>query len=418
MNVSLQRETILFLCHRIPYPPNKGDKIRAYHLLQFLRQHYDVVLGCFIDQPEDRQHVSHLQGEVAELFAIPIRPWRSRLKMVGGLLKNRPLSLAFYDYPEMHAWVRRSVEHHKIKRMLVYSSQMGQFGEHPSVQMQMLRKAIDFVDVDSDKWLQYSHSHRGPMRWLYSREHRTLARYEQKLAEQFDHSVFVSPCEAKLFAAKVPSSRHKVIGIENGVDFSYFDPALLDDLTNPYLDLSGPVLVFTGAMDYWANVNAMIWFCQEVWPELLLIRPDLRLYIVGANPSDKVKQLGKLAGVEVTGRVDDIRPYIGCADVVVAPMRIARGIQNKVLEAMAMARPVVASAMAWEGLDIPLQQRPYLAEQVSQWVEMIDTLLKDDTQADHIGWHNRRAVVERYSWQGCLGRWVEILHGCQHTAVV
>jgi len=407
MNVAVDRETILLLCHRIPYPPNKGDKIRSYHLLQFLRQHYRVVLGCFVDHPEDMRHIARLEREVAELFALPVHPWQSHFRMFQGLLRGDPLSLARYDSPAMHRWVRRAVAAHAIGKVVVFSSQMGQFAEP----LPLSRRIIDFVDVDSDKWAQYAGSHRGVLRWLYRREHRTLSCYERRLAEQFDHSIFVSACEASLFAGRLKQVGHKVQGIENGVNTDYFDPACLDDkVSSPYRALPGQVLVFTGAMDYLANVDAVCWFCDEIWPELKRVRPSLSFYIVGANPLERVRRLGRLAGVTVTGKVEDIRPYIGHADLVVAPLRIARGIQNKVLEAMAMGRPVVATPQAWEGLQIPPGQQPYQPDSLQQWVGMVGGMLSHPAQANALGRENRRHVTGRYSWQACLGRWYDLLN--------
>jgi len=407
MNVSVHRETILLLCHRIPYPPNKGDKIRSYHLLQFLRQHYRVVLGCFVDHPEDMQHVPRLERDVAELFALPVHPWQSQMRMLHGLLRGVPLSLARYDSKAMHRWVQRAVATHAIGKAVVFSSQMGQFAEP----LRLSRRIIDFVDVDSDKWAQYAGSHRGLLRWLYRREHRTLSCYEQRLAEQFDHSIFVSACEASLFAGRLKQLEHKVQGIENGVNTDYFDPSCLDGKDSaPYRGVPGQVLVFTGAMDYLANVDAVCWFCDEIWPELKRLRPSLSFYIVGTNPTERVRRLGRLAGVTVTGKVEDIRPYLGHADLVVAPLRIARGIQNKVLEAMAMARPVIATRMAWDGLQIPAGQQPFQPDSPQQWAEMVGHLLNNPTLADGLGRENRRHVRDRYSWQACLGRWHDLLN--------
>src|SRR5262249_13933678 len=202
-------------------------------------------------------------------------------------------------------------------------------------------------DLDSDKWSQYSRRMHGPFRWLYRREAEKLFEYERRCAKVFDASFFVSEAEASLFTAKAPEASGRVSVVENGVDTDYFSPQ--GRYSNPYA-ADEAALVFTGAMDYWANVDAVTWFSREVLPRVRSGFPAACFYIVGTRPARAVRDLARLPGVRVTGAVPDVRPYLAHARVAVAPLRIARGVQNKVLEAMAMARPLVASPQAVDGI--------------------------------------------------------------------
>jgi len=217
-----------------------------------------------------------------------------------------------------------------------------------------LRRVMDFVDVDSDKWRQYAQANRGLTRLIYQREARRLAAFERMVATQFDASVLVSEAEAAFFRRQVPAAAGEIHGIPNGVDGEYWDPQRV--YPNPYSPGERAV-VFVGAMDYRANVHAAQWFVREVWPRIFAQQPDARFYLVGSKPSAAVRALGQVAGVTVTGRVEDVRPWLAHAHAVAAPLRIARGIQNKVLEALAMEKVLLATPAAWEGIeDFPGRQ--------------------------------------------------------------
>lgn len=248
----------------------------------------------------------------------------------------------------MAAWVCRTVQQGHIQHALAFSSAMGQY--LPDGLAPALRRVMDFVDVDSDKWRQYAEQQSWPMSWIYAREARQLLAYDRNIAANWDASLFVSEAEAELFRAMVPAASGRVHALHNGVDLDYFTPR--QDHANPYGE-GEQVLVFTGAMDYWANVDAVTWFVDEVWPRLRDDLAQARFYIVGSRPSEAVRALAKRPGVVVTGTVDDVRPYLAHARLAVAPLRVARGVQNKVLEAMAMARPLVMTPAAADGIPLP-----------------------------------------------------------------
>ncbi len=397
-------EDLLLLIHRIPYPPNKGDKIRSYHLLKHLARHYRVHLATFVDDPDDWQYVPHVQALCASSHFAAMKPLVARVKSLGALLKNRSLSLEYYRDKSVERWVKQTVAAHGIERVLVFSSAMAQYADP----YRAARRVVDFVDVDSDKWRQYAEKKSFPMSWLYQYEAQRLLSYERQVARDYDASLFVSAPEAELFRQLAPESSVKIGHFSNGVDTDYFSPH--DNHVSPYA-AGERALVFTGAMDYWPNVDAVQWFCDEVFPQLRTRFPELRFYIVGSRPSPAVQALGQQPGVKVTGTVPDVRPYIAHAAVAVAPLRIARGIQNKVLEAMAMATPVVVSPQALEGIDAVPGSELVLAEDAAAFADAVATLLTGlDSAASAIGQAARAKVQNQYSWSSnlaCIGENLE-----------
>jgi sugar transferase (PEP-CTERM/EpsH1 system associated) len=338
-------KSILFLCHRLPWPPDKGDKIRSYHVLRRLAERYCVYLGTFVDDPDDWKYVACVEELCAEVCVRPLEPWSKRWRALKSLARGEALTVGVYRDRVMQHWIEGLLAEHKLDLALCYCSSVAPYiTAHPQ-----LRRVIDFVDMDSDKWRQYARANRGPTRMIYQREARKLAAFERTVATQFDASVFVSESEAGFFRQQLPAAAaDKVQGIPNGVDGDYWDPQR--GYANPYRPDERAV-VFVGAMDYRANVHAVQWFASEVWPRILSRRPDARFYIVGSKPGAAVRALSRLAGITVTGRVEDVRPYLAHAHVVAAPLRIARGIQNKVLEALAMEKVVLATPEAWEGIE-------------------------------------------------------------------
>ena len=314
---------ILFLCHRIPYPPNKGDKIRAYHWLRALAAHHRVHLGTFVDDPADWSHREALDGLGAEQCYRPLPGLRAKARSLNGLWRGEALSFGYYRDRAMTRWVRRVLGQHPIDAVFVFSSTMAPYALDAGSDV---RRVLDFVDVDSDKWQQYAGSSRLPMRWVYAREAKRLFQGERALAARFDASVFVSEAEADFFRRAAPEVAGRVHALGNGVDADYFDPGL--GYGNPYENETGSQLVFTGAMDYGANADAMVWFVEAVLPRIRETRPEARLSIVGTRPTARVRALASHPGVQVTGAVPDVRPYLAHADAAIAPMRIARGIEQ------------------------------------------------------------------------------------------
>ncbi len=397
-------EHLLFLVHRIPYPPNKGDKVRSFHLLKYLANTYQIHVGAFVDDPADWQYAQALGTYSEDVHLEELKPSYAKLYSMTGLLTGKALTLPYYKNRHMAKWVGACLNAYPIKRILVFSSSMAQYV--PRETAVDTKCVIDFVDVDSDKWLQYAKRKSWPMNWIYRRESHKLFAYEQDVARSFNASVFVSGAEATLFREMVPDVSDRITNVNNGVDLDYFSRDV--DHENPYGE-DGPVLAFTGAMDYWANVDAVTWFSGEVFPRIRAHHPLAKFYIVGARPSPEVNRLAEQPGIRVTGTVDDIRPYIVHAYLAVAPMRIARGVQNKVLESFALGRPVVATSQALEGLDPQPGLTDRSLDEAEEMAESINRMLAEPNGVDDQGDLCRQYVERHYNWELNLRRMVCLL---------
>ena len=397
-------KNLLFLVHRIPYPPNKGDKIRSYNFLKGLVKNFNVHLATFIDDPEDWAYVDKVKALTVDSLFVNINPSLAKIKSLSGLLTNQPLTLPYYKNAQMQRWVDKTIEENNIEKVFVFSSTMAQFVQ----KHQNLEIVIDFVDVDSDKWLQYSQKTSWPMNWVYKREAKRLLAYDSEMAKLAKMNLFVSEEESKLFKALVDTEANKISFVNNGVDLEYFNNT---EQYQAVYDTSDNIIVFTGAMDYWANVDAVIWFVTEVFPIIRQQCSTAQFYIVGSKPTKDVLKLANHAGVFVTGRVEDIRPYLFFANVVVAPLLIARGIQNKVLEAMAMGKKVVVTPQAIEGIEI-VDEDVYTLEKPNDVASKVLELLEDSQPAQFIE-KNRQFVEQNFSWDASLESLTDFINSPQ-----
>jgi sugar transferase (PEP-CTERM/EpsH1 system associated) len=394
---------ILFLVHRIPYPPNKGDKIRSYHILKYLSNKYRVHLAAFIDNSEDWQYVDHVKKLCENTHFFKLNSSTAKMRSLFGLMTNDALTLFYYRDNKLKIWINHLLKTHEISTVLVFSSAMAQYIR--GLQCKTSRRVIDFVDIDSDKWMQYSESLGWPWNWIYKREGNKLSKEELRIAEEFDASILVSEKETDILKKRAPKVKDKIFTIRNGVNTSFFNPYHKFD--NPY-GVNKKVLLFTGAMDYWANVDAVSWFVKEIFPLIRGKVPESYFYIVGRKPTKTVKDLSKLSGVYVTGSVNDVRPYIAYADIVVAPLRIACGIQNKVLEAMAMNKPILATSKAFEGIEGCKQIEEWVSDNPNQIATNAILWLQQRSNFD-LGIKARQCVIRNYDWGKCLKRLENIL---------
>jgi sugar transferase (PEP-CTERM/EpsH1 system associated) len=382
-------EPLLFLSHRIPFPPNKGDKVRAYHLLKHLATRYRIHLGTFVDDVADWEHVAALQALCAEVQARRLDRRMGRIKSLGGLVTGEALTLPYFRDRALQRWVDETVQREGIRKCLVFSSAMAQY----VAGRRDLKRVLDLVDVDSEKWRQYSTEHRWPLSWIYRREAERLLDFEEAAAREFDASLLTTPAEKALFVTRAPRTAARVHVVSNGVDAEFFAPAA--GFERPFA-AGEAAIVFTGAMDYWPNADAACWFATEILPAVLRKLPRARFYVVGMNPLPSVQALARDPAVVVTGRVPDTRPYLQHAAVVVAPLRIARGVQNKVLEAMAMARPVVATAECGNSLSAIPGREIFVATDASEFAARVGQALTADAAA--MGQAARARVLEDYQW--------------------
>lgn len=387
---------LLYLVHRLPFPPNKGDKISSNNMLNYFSGHWRVHLGTFVDDPDDWQYTDIVREKCEDSCIVDL-PRRKRLTgSIMGMLTGDALSLSYYGNKELQAWVRLSIERECPDAVLVFSGVMGRFvkgllPDHVPV-------VFDAEDVDSEKWRSYAHSKRWPLSWLYRREADKLLAYEREMAASTHVSIFVSAQEAALFKQLAPESADKVHFRTQGVDSAYFDPQLV--FQNPYQS-DQKVLVFTGAMDYWPNIEAVKWFCDHVLGAVREREPTFLFCIVGMKPTDEVQLLDKLPGVRVTGGVPDVRPYLSHALAACLPLQLARGIQNKALEAMSMTLPVLATQDALVGIVEYPGVLSFVADDAKKMTEAALELLSSPRQSDNAG---RDCVLKHYNWDTNLKR--------------
>lgn len=382
---------ILFLAHRIPYPPDRGDKIRSWHLLRLLGRLATVHLACFADDEADAAHLSALReamgGRLGEAH-VEVRRTGKATAGARALVEGKPISLTLFDGARLRSFVERLLTGGRVGTVLAYSGQMAQFVPKRLAQ----RFVMDFGDVDSAKFEAYAAESWGPMRWVWRREADRLARFEHAVGRRADVVTLVSEAEAALFRAR--TGLGNVHALSNGIDLAFFDPgagfARLSDEERG----EAPLLLFTGQMDYAPNVDAVTWFARDVLP----LVPGARFVIAGRSPSAQVRRLAS-DRVRVTGAVADMRSWLAAAAVAVAPLRIARGIQNKVLEAMAMARPVAASTAAFEGIEAEAGRDLVVADSAEAMAAAIRRLLAAPGEAAALGRAARRRVERAYCWE-------------------
>ena len=386
---------VLFLVHRMPWPPDKGDKARSHHMLRQFAEKHRVFLGTFVDDPADTQHEPAVRALCADAHFVPLHRQRARLASLRGLLQGQPLTLPYYHDSGLADWVHHTLANHTIDAAVVFSSCMAQY----SSAVAPAKVLVDMVDVDSAKWTEYAHRHRWPLSWVYRREGRRLLAWERAVAGSANHTFFATEKEAQFFSRLAPECAGRVSGMNSGVDAEFFEPRA--DRPSPFR-ADEQALVFTGVMDYWPNVDAVLWFAKDVLPALRNRYPRLRFYVVGRNPTPAVLALQSDA-VTVTSAVPDVRPYIQHGQVVVAPLRLARGIQNKVLEAMAMGRPVVAAQSCVQALDVKPGQEIIAAQDGTDYVTAISSLLDDTQAASTLGAAARVRVMQSYGWRAQIG---------------
>ncbi len=376
---------ILFIAHRMPYPPDRGDKIRSWHILKALADHATVHVAALVDDKRDWQH-QHVLEDLADSVLLEPRRTSKAAAAARALITGQSASVAAFWNAALHRRIMRLLASRKIGSILVFSGQMAQYvPESRSFVM-------DFVDMDSAKFDLYARQGQGLSAWANGKEAGRLFAFECKTARRAQKSLFVSEAEAALFRAKSGLDANTVGVLENGIDLDRFDPS--QTYAAP-LNKTGPMIVFTGQMDYRPNIDAVSAFARETLPLIQQHADAAQFAIVGRAPTAEVLALAQLPGVIVTGEVPDTRGWLAAADVLVAPLKLARGIQNKVLEAMAMAKPVVLSSAAAEGIDASAF---VIADHAADAAQAVLDLIRSPEKARNLGQAARARMVERYSW--------------------
>ncbi|MGE0145081.1 MAG: TIGR03087 family PEP-CTERM/XrtA system glycosyltransferase [Planctomycetota bacterium] len=390
--MSLPFRDIVFLSQRVPHPPDRGDRISTFHILRHFReQGARVRVGCFVEDDRDEQAVAELRGMVDEVAAPRIDPKWRKLHCLRGLATGRALTLPYFGHNELRAAVRRWTTSRRPDLVFHYSSSMGQYSMHLSE----TARVMHFAELDSDKWRQYAAKSGVLGRFVYGREARLLLEFERKIARSFDASLVVSDVERDLFLRCIPDVTPHVI--PNGVDVAHFQ-SRGDSAREPH------TVVFTGVMDYEPNVDGVLWFAQACWPAIRREYPDARFLVVGNRPIQRIRDLDGTDGIEVTGWVKETIPYFDRASVAIAPLRLARGIQNKVLEAMSMGLPVVASPQAAQGLGAVDANVLCVAPDEAAIIAGVLALFRDPAQARTRGARAGEHVRTHFRWEHMLSR--------------
>jgi len=403
---------ILFLAHRVPFPPDRGDRIRSHNLLKALARFAPVHVGCFAEGPGEGEAAL---AEMAASYCIAPRTKPLPLAGIEAVLAGKPVSLTAFHSRKLEAWVHQTIAAHNIAVIVIFSGQMGQYIPAGFTG----RVVIDLCDVDSAKFGSYAEN--GERVWINAREARLMAVEEDRLGVRAAATILISEAEAALYRSRLTApDKVNVEVIGNGIDAAFFDPAV----TNPHpviAGLPGPHFTFTGQMDYRPNEQAAMWVIEALMPRLRARLPQAMFHVVGRNPTGKLMAHHGTPGVQVWGEVPDVRPFIAAADAVLAPLLIARGVQNKVLEAMAMAKPVVLTPEAAIGISA-CDGEDWLVcpPDPSAMCSSIEALLSSPDAPARIGAAARAFVLGHHGWDAMLAPLAGLLgmgaEGQRHAA--
>ncbi|MAE69209.1 MAG: hypothetical protein CME06_01940 [Gemmatimonadetes bacterium] len=399
---------IYFLAHRIPHPPDKGEKIRAYHQLRHLARSHEVTLATHVESKDDLAGITALERWCERIDWAP-RPTGPRMKIRLGtaLLRGEALSFAAFRTGALERKVRAGLRRDNPDVVFCYGAAMAPYVMHHT----SARRVIDFVDADSAKWSALAT--RGPLhlKKLYAQEARRVVRAEARILSELDQAIVACEGERNDLGGGPEARAHSsaaIAVIGNGVDLDYFHP---DRQGAVPIAEREPMLVFTGVMDYPPNVDGMVRFVREVWPRVQADLPPARLVIVGRHPTRNVRRLAAAPGVSVTGGVPDVRPYLSRATAAVVPLHLSRGVQNKLLEAAAMGLPAVVSSRVAGGTNLEPGRDLIVADDPGRCAKSVLRLLNDRSFAAELGARARRAVEEHHRWDPILERFERLLLG-------
>lgn len=388
---------IFFVCQRVPFPPDRGDKITTFNEIRHLSAAHEVHVFCLGDGASDLDNIPGLRDYARSVTAVPLSKTTSRLRALLALASGNPLSVAAFNEAALHQAIRRQFDALRPDLIIVFSCNMAQYAEH----FAGMPRVAQFQERDSLKWAQYAEHSRVPFRWIYRVEAHRLLSYERRIARRFAHATVCTAAEKRDFEQTFPGAGVSLVG--NGVDLDYFR-------SSGAAKRQGS-MVFTGVMDYFPNADAVLWFCNQILPLVQAELPEATLTICGNRPTRAVRRLAERPGVAVTGWVPDTRPYLDQAEVFVAPLRMARGVQNKVLEALAMGLPCVASTAAFTGIIVPEGTGVLVSDDRKEFAAHIIRLLRDPALRAEMSEKARRMMEIRYRWEDQLAALDQVITG-------
>ena len=377
---------MFFICQRVPFPPDRGDKITTFNEIRHLSTKHEVHVFCLADGKRDLDNIPGLRCYAQSVTAVPVNGWTSKLRALKAIFVGGPLSVAAFNEAKLHYAITRKFTEQQPDLIMVYSCNVAQYAEH----FAQVPRIMQFAELDSSRWGQFARRSRPPLRWVYAIEERRFFAYERHIACTFSHALVCTAAEQRDFERLIPGVPVSLVG--NGVDLDYFRSRGVAKRPKS--------IVFTGVMDYFPNIDAVVWFCDKVLPIVQKQIPEAGLTICGSRPAAAVRRLGNRHGVTVTGRVPDTRPYLDRAEVFVAPMRMARGIQNKLLEALAMGLPCVASMAAAAGTVAQDGEGILATDDPEEFAEHVVRLLCDCAFRTAMANKARAAAEANYRWDG------------------
>ena len=389
---------MFFICQRVPFPPDRGDKITTFNEVRHLSTKHEVHVFCLADGKADLDNIPGLRRYAQSVTAVPVLGWKSKLRALKAMFAGEPLSVAAFNEAELHNVIRRQFTELRPDLIMVYSCNVAQYAEH----FPQVPRIMQFAELDSSRWGQFARRSRLPLRWVYAIEQQRFFAYERHIARTFSHALVCTAAEQRDFERLIPGVPVSLVG--NGVDLDYFRSKRIAKRPGS--------IVFTGVMDYFPNIDAVLWFCDKVLPIVQQQIPEAALTICGSRPTAAVRRLAKRRGVTVTGRVLDTRPYLDAAEVFVAPMRMARGIQNKLLEALAMGLPCVVSEAAAAGTVVPGGLGILATDDPEEFAVHVVRLLRDGAFRATMAGKARAAAELNYRWDvqlACLDRVIAAL---------
>ena len=389
---------ILYITHRLPYPPHDGARIRAYHTVRRLSRHNRVTVAAPLGAADRGRDVDALEAFCAESVTSRVSAWAAWVRLALSLVSRRSASAAFFDAPRIRRQLHEKIAAGAFDLVVVHCSAVA-----PYVLGTSVPKIMDFVDMDSQKWVEFATFKRWPLSWVYRLEGWKLRRLERACAADFDASTVATPAELEILQA-MDAGRPSAF-FPNGVDLDFF---ALDPETVPEPN----VIAFLGRMDYFPNEDAVVFFVDEVLPLIRRHVPSARFRIVGAAPTRRVRALADIKGVEVTGKVADIRDHVRGAALTVAPLKIARGTQNKILESMAMGVPVVTTTRAMKGVDAVAGEHLLASDGARAMAEAVCALLQDPAERARLSIAGRQRVADRHAWGPALDRFEAFAGAC------
>lgn len=413
---------LLLLAHRVPYPADKGEKIRTFNHLKYLvGKGHNVAVFAPLENSDDLKFAEQL-SEKLNIRVVHAPLDNRHVRILRGLTTKQALSVTNFHSTELQNKLKSVIASEQPDAIMCTSSAMAKYVFHSStaalIKEQDIRLVMDFMDLDSLKWQQYAARKPWPLSLIYKRESKLLSAFESKVLDDFDASLFVSKEEKDLLHNN-PELRSKVHVVSNGVDRAAYYPSggpansqTANKSTEVDLFNDGsPIILFTGVMDYFPNEDAVIWFADAVWPSLIQKYPLAKFVIAGMRPSRKVSELETRTGIEVTGYLDDILPYYQQADFLVAPFRVARGIQNKVMQAMACGLPVLASPEGATGINCVNNEHLVIASTSDDYLNAIELLTADAASYRRISQGGLELVAKQYSWDSENTKLEQILNG-------